>query len=300
MKKTLLAIACGLITSARAVTGDFGANYSTDSDKFTTQYLWAGAEVAGGVGLRVGTVRYTSPGIVATGETLQLTYNNTTSRSRTTGAVGLKTLRHGGGRDNYHYGNAEYEYAANEQLTVGVTVDRDVVESDASIRNQVEYLTVGVNSSYQINDAVSVTGAASNTHFNDSNDRLKLNSKVVWTVLPESGVSVYAKIAYQTDSNGGSKNYTSPERANTILAGAQIRQRYGGALYNASAEMGRVTENFQFARVGSDIYVLRVGVQSVPRSKQGVTYGISLIDLHKKGLDRYQWTGLYSWLRIEF
>lgn len=300
MKKTLLAIACMMTATAYAAVGDFGATYTTDSDKFNSQYIWAGAEVADGVGIRAGTVRYTGPSITATGETLQATYNTATTKSRTTGAVGVKSVKYDSNSRTYQYGNAEYEYDATDQLTVGINVDRDIVESDSSIRNHVEYLTIGVNSSYQVSDTVTVTAAASNTHFNDSNDRLKLNTKIVWSILPDSGVSVYARAAYQTDSNGGSRNYTSPERANTLSAGAQIRRRHGGLLYNAAVEVGRVTENFEFANIGSDLYVLRVGLQTIPKNNSPITYGLSLIDLHKTGIEQYQWTGLYSWLRIEF
>lgn len=298
MNKLLLAIVCAFLTNANAATGEVGVTYTSDSDKFNSQHIWTGAVASNGIGIRAGTVRYTSPNIVATGNTLQTTYTNNTDHSRTTGAVGIKTISYSGTNKDYLYGNAEFEYDVTKQLTIGVTVDKDLVESNASIQNKVDYLILGVNGSYQLNDEVTVTAGISNTQFSDNNNRLRLNTKVVWTVVPEYGISTYARIAYQADSNGGSKNYVSPENANTLAVGVQMRKKYAGLMFTAAAETGQVDEQFKFGQVGSEQYLFRLGVQTITKNK--LTYGVSIIDLHKNNTDKYQWTGIYSWLRIDF
>lgn len=198
------------------------------------------------------------------------------------------------------FGNAELKLLMTDSLTIGVAINRDVVDSAYSLQNGIEFTTYSADLDLLLTEELTFTSIVGLTKYSDGNDRMFVKNKLIWSFAPEYGISTYAKLIYQRDSKGGSIYYTSPDSANEIALGLQLRRPNNGLVYTAALEVGYNTENFATESISSKTYLWLLGVQTNPGRKTGVTYGASILGTTKINSSTYSWTGVNGWIKVPF
>lgn len=234
--------------------------------------------------------------------------------------------------------DVELKLILTDSLTVGLSASRDVVETaanaasgslvgytvvigDTTVQNPnitpVIVDTAAADLDLQLSDNLSTYAQVGVAHFSNDNDRLFVHSKTTYTILPEYGVSVYARLKYQHDSNPTAgrqcvgdaiwlcvtPSYFSPDQRYSVLPGIQIRQAYNGLVYTASAEAGKQWTTVAGDTSAATIYSWQLGVQTQPGKRYGTTFGVNLFGTNantNSSSDKYHWYGLYSWLKVPF
>lgn len=364
-----------------------GFNYTTDSDKFTTNAWNVGAAVSNGVGIRYGEQRsrginttvvtttdrqLIDPGTVSisqdqygfdvtqTSRELRLTFVHVDEDFEVRGSVGPKNVIssarfnkksnttttaplvvsppsdpvyvqssafvQGGSLTDTHttlVADAELRLILTDSLTVSASLSRDTVDtatavalSAAGTLTMVD--TASVDMDLQLSDNLSTYLQMGVSHFSDSNNRMFVQSKTTYTILPEYGVSVYARLKYQHDSDPRTGNtcgeaksswqcavppYYSPDQRYSASPGIQIRQAHDGLVYTASAEVGKQWTTVVGDTSTATIYSWQLGIQTQPGKRTGNTFGVNLFGTNASqlsGSPNYHWYGLYSWMKVPF
>ena len=215
-----------------------------------------------------------------------------------------------GSRDSF-IANADLKLVMTDRLTIGAAIATDVVESPASIMENVRQVYTAADADYLITENLNFNVIAGVVSFigepDANNKRPFIRTNTTWTFLPEHGVSVNFRTRNQYDTDAGSIYYFSPERLARQSVGLNIRKPYGGLVYTAGVEYG--SEQVTDAGGVKDthpIYGWQLGVQTNPGRKTGTTYGISLIGSNAAGIgnnasgggDNYYWYGLNSWIKV--
>jgi hypothetical protein len=316
MKKVLLASLIAASFSAHAqYMGTVPPNvdarffYSEDTDKFRVTTAHVGAAHKSGVGARIGYTNYQSPNLSTNSEFMQFTYVDIGDNYDFHGAFGVRNTD--ASPNPVVAGDAELRLTMTDSLTFGLSVATDSVESERGILNGTTYATVAGDMDLQLSDNLNLGAIVGITHFSDDNDRFFAKSKLTWTVLPKQGVSVFATLMGQTDTNAKAslpaeqRNYYSPDSLIQSTVGAQIRKPYNGMVYLASVEYGyRIASVSGSGDETTPVYVWVLGAQTNPGRKTGITYGVSLtgsnVSLSSANGGNYNWYGLNSWIKVPF
>lgn len=340
---------------------EVGFNYTTDSDKFTTNAWVVGAAISNGVGIQYGESRARGKDVtllsidkvdekvntVQQSKNIRLTYVNIGEDHDFHGSVGIKrtdsTVSGAGVQSSDSHdalvAEADLRLIMTDSLSVGITASRDVVDTamnaasgsaDGVVLTNANGTTVvqsvglvivdtaAVDLDLQLSDNLSTYAQVGLSHFSNNNDRLFVHSKTTYTILPEYGVSLYARIKYQQDSNPTagrqcsdaavgwlcvSPSYFSPDQRYSVLPGIQIRQAHDGLVYTASAEVGKQWTTVIGDTASATIYSWQLGVQTQPGKRTGNTFGVNLFGTNASqlsGSPNYHWYGLYSWMKVPF
>lgn len=307
MKKLLLSIAFLPILAFAQEQGtlpsftEYGFFATHDSGKFASQTAFVGAAASNGIGARVGYSHYSAPGQSFDSPFVQATYVHAGKDLSIFGAAGVKT----GVNGNVFIGQFESRKVVSESFAFGFSVNADVVESIASIKNGTSFYSIGANFDYLVAENLNVFVGLYDTEFSDNNSRQTLKTKTTWTFYPEQGVSAYVRTKDQRDSSPGKRDYFSPESSDLIVGGFQIRKFINGLVYTGAIDYG--TE--RITTLGGDVskngvYTWNLGLQTAPAKRNGVTFGAMLISsntsIASSSNENYTWYGLYSWLKIPF
>ena len=271
--------------------------HTYDSDLYKTNSLLVGGYTKDNIGAFVGYSEYSGRSFNAYSQVAEVAY-----KSRLiSGKGGVRVID---GKSNF-IGDVEHRGRISNNVSYGVSGVYDIVDSMNGINNNVRSLYTGVDIDYQPVERVSIAAVLSNTYYTDDNTRQMLRGKMSYTVVPEYGVSVYYKAKAQRDSSPGSMNYYSPKELYENSIGMAIREKVAGLVVTGAIDFGiQDATSSTNVKTNQSIHTYQVGIHTPPTIKNGVTYGVVMIQTNAgnnySSSDGYSWTGINGWVKIPF
>jgi hypothetical protein len=139
--------------------------------------------------------------------------------------------------------------------------ERNIVDSENSLRNGVTYNATTVALDYPVSERLNVAGVLGWIDFSDNNNRPLGRMKLSYVVSEEQGLAAYVRGRLYRDSNAYSGNYFSPEHYAEYLLGASVRRRIPAlrGVLSAYAEYGQERVDGS----NSSVYAWQIRYQSV-------------------------------------
>lgn len=278
-----------------------GTAYTWDSDKTSTHTVYAGAVNDNGFGARAGIHKFRTPAYSKTGESAQFKYVKL-DRSNTLVDVnvGVKQLE-----KTTPYVDINVFHKLSDKATISGILVSDVVETEKSVKNGINFTTALADVGYNITDRLNFSFIGGASQFSDGNTRAIIRTKTSYAIVPEHGVSVYFRTRDHFDSKPESPNYFSPKQLSQQVMGAQIRKSFGSVQVYTFFDVGNETL-YRETTTSSPIYTAGATVQSTPWTRGGTTFGATAIRTSSSassslvGGDGYNWNGVYAWVKIPF
>ena len=192
-------------------------------------------------------------------------------RDRATGA-GIAAsigLVHVDGHDR-GVADAVVNHRFSAQTTGELILQRDFVATRAALDAGVTHAFVAASVDHTFSDRWTGILLAGGQHFSDSNDRAHLRGWLIYSLLPEYGVSLQARVRAYESSRPGGPLYFNPERYETADFGVRLRRSIGdwrvfGLLAAGEERIDRTTTNpTHFAQLNADRVLsgdIRAGVR---------------------------------------
>jgi hypothetical protein len=229
-----LAVLCACSAQAQSVSGGFFA--SQDSDDFRESKQTLGYTTASGWGVRAGALRYTAPGWAASGNLAAATYKQV-NKSRTLDAS-LGAARVAG--TNYWVGALDYMEHVTPATAVGLSMERDLVNSIRGIDNGVHFTAVAAVLDHAFNEQFNVGVAAGTALFSNDNQRPILRTRWNYSINERYGINAYVRTRSYHNTNAYRPEYFSPERLHEASAGVSSRFEVAQAfVLSASIDAGQ-------------------------------------------------------------
>ncbi|MDR5746447.1 hypothetical protein QCE73_25065 [Caballeronia sp. LZ029] len=258
------ALALGALGTARAQShdapGKYGAPigdvfYSNDSDHFEEERANLGYLFPNGWGVGTSITHYSAPGWSATGRGAYGQYYQHDAKQTVDGRLGVMDT------DGHTTvtGTLDYMRHLTADTGLGVSVGRDVVDSEAGIEKGLTYNSLLLVFDHQFTSRVSVGVAAGALLFSDDNTRPLLRTRWTYELVENSGLNAYVKTRTYYDTNPDQGNYFSPRWLNEASGGVSWRTAVGDkAIFFVNADAGR--QNLPDA--ASNIWSVRGGAQN--------------------------------------
>ena len=207
------------VSTACAQALQFKLAASHDSDQFDEWKLTAGYTDAQGRGLQAGTLRYSALGWSRTGGHLAGTYHHTSQRWTTDAHLGLTQLaghQHG-------VGALDTLYRWRPDTSVGISVERDLVNSQRGIEDGLTYLGLSLVADHAFTERFNVGLAVGSSWFSGDNRRDLLRTR--WNLLLDDsyGLNAFVKTRHYRNSHPGQAAYFSPRSLQELAAGLSVR-----------------------------------------------------------------------------
>jgi hypothetical protein len=180
------------VSTACAQALQFKLAASHDSDQFDEWKLTAGYTDAQGRGLQAGTLRYSALGWSRTGEHLAGTYHHSSPRWTTDAHLGLTQLaghQHG-------VGALDTLYRWRPDTSVGISVERDLVNSQRGIEDGLTYLGLSLVADHAFTERFNVGLAVGSSWFSGDNRRDLLRTR--WNLLLDDSYGLNAFVNWQS------------------------------------------------------------------------------------------------------
>lgn len=271
--------------------------HTYDSDSYKTNSLLIGGYTKENIGAFVGYSEYSSRSFTEYSQVAEVAYKS----SIISGKGGARVIN---GHSNF-IGDVEHRGRLSNNLSYGVSGVYDIVDSINGIKNNIRSFYTGMDIDYQPVERVSIAGVLSNTYYTDDNTRQMLRGKMSYVVVPEYGVSVYYKAKAQHDTSPGSKNYYSPKELYENSIGVSIRERFASVVVTGAIDFGiQDATSSNNVKTNQSIHTYQLGIQTSPTTKNGVTYGVVMIQTNSgnnyNSSDGYSWAGINGWVKIPF
>lgn len=235
----LLGGACSAAGAQPAVDAELRA--TRDSDDFSERTLALGWTSSAGAGLRVGAMRYTAPGWQRSGRLLAATYRRHAAGSRldlSAGAAELGDFTHG-------VGSLEYLRELSPGSSLGVSAERNYVDSVRSIESGVRFTHVALVGDHRFGERFDVGVSAGALRFSNDNTRRQLRTRWNFSLHEPWGLNLFLKTRHHWNSHPYRPEYFSPERLQELSLGLSSRVAVAGALVlSLQADAGRQRTEF--------------------------------------------------------
>jgi hypothetical protein len=237
-----------------AVTGD--ALFSNDSDHFEEVRSNLGYLFANGWGLGASITYYDAPDwSAAYGRGLYGQYRQHDAQQTIDARVGvMDTDGH-----TTPIGTVDYMRKITLNTSLGVSAERDVVDSIRGIEQGLTYNSLMLVLDHQFTPRFSVGAVAGAMWFSDDNTRPMLRTRWSYELLANSGLNAYIKTRNYYDSNPDQGNYYSPRWLAEYSGGLSWRTALGDkAVFFVSADLGHQNTDSG----GNNIWGARAGFQN--------------------------------------
>lgn len=185
-----------------------GIDASDDSDGFREYKPWAQYEAANSWGLRAAWQHYSINNWSTTGRSLYLTHRAQQGAWSSNGRVGLnRSAAH-----SHIVGAWDGMYQFTAQTAAGMSVERDVVNSQRGLERGLTATTAVAVLDHQLHPRLSLGLAAGSTWFSDDNRRDVLRSRWTFTLHEPQGWYAYAITRHYQNSKPYQGAYFAPER----------------------------------------------------------------------------------------
>lgn len=142
------------------------------------------------------------------------------------------------GKVEFH-GEGTWNFRFTEKAGAELIGSRDAVETIGALKQAILSNFVAVSIDYALTDRLTVIGMPTYQRFTDGNDRRGGRAWLIYSLLPEYGIGVEAKVqAYGSTGNSGGL-YFNPEQYERYEIGLRLRRAIGDWRVIASADYGR-------------------------------------------------------------
>lgn len=274
-----------------------GIDASDDSDGFREYKPWAQYEAANGWGLRAAWQHYSINDWSATGRSLYLTHRAQQGAWSSNGRVGLN--RSAGHSHLVGAWDGMYQFTA--QTAAGMSVERDVVNSQRGLERGLTATTAVAVLDHQLHPRLSLGLAAGSTWFSDDNRRDVLRSRWTFTLHEPQGWYAYAITRHYQNSKPYQGAYFAPERFREAALGLLWKKAVSDHLViSANADWGRQYIEGQ----GQRLWHWGLYLSSPHRAAIQWKVGISSSKDHASSLNggdtSYRYTSAVAHIRIPF
>ena len=226
-------LATATSAAAQFVTGTFF--YSRDSDSFEEFRLGAGFTADNGFGLAAGAVRFNAPGWSENGALLAGTYKENSRIRQVDANIGVLDLA----GQHHAVGGLDYLHRWESGNAFGVSVERNIVNSQGGVEDEILQNTVALVGDYAFSPSFNVGLAGGVICFSGGNTRPVLRTRWNYELDPQFGLNAYLKTRSYTNSEPDQPQYYSPSRLNEASLGLSSRWLAApGVVLSASADGG--------------------------------------------------------------
>ncbi|MGL6111888.1 MAG: hypothetical protein ACRC2B_17490 [Rubrivivax sp.] len=282
-------VLAALWASATAANAQFvngGVYWSHDSDSFDEVRVSAGYTGEHGFGLAAGAVRYSAPGWSANGALLAGTYKENSLERQIDASLGVAQID----GQTYAVGGLEYLARWPTGHALGLSFERQIVNSQGGIEDGIVYNSLAVVGDYAFTPLFNLGLAGGSTFFSDGNERPFLRSRWSYSLDEQYGLNAYLKTRSYRNSEPDRPQYYSPARLNEASLGLSSRWRASERLvFSAWLDAG-----MQYTDSGDEpIWGAFVGLAS-PRS-EAIRWNIGLLATNTASLLTSQ-SGAYRYV----
>ncbi|RKP56579.1 hypothetical protein [Pararobbsia silviterrae] len=263
-----------------AVTGNF--LYSDDSDSFQEERTNLGYMFSNGWGIDTSVTHFSSPGWSATGAGLFGLYREHDAQQTVDAKLGVMDTK----GETTVLGSVDYMRQVTSDTGLGVSAERDVVDSIEGLDKGLTYTSLALVLDHQFTPRFSVGAVAGAFFFSDNNTRPLLKTRWNYELIANSGLNFYIKTWTYSNSNPNNGDYYAPRWLNEYSGGLSWRTALGDkAVFFASADVGRQNSsnganNIWGARIGLENHRSRakqaqwqIAVETTNDSSAGLTSG---------------------------
>ncbi|MDR2031254.1 MAG: hypothetical protein LBP86_03125 [Azoarcus sp.] len=210
--------------------------FSHDSDKFDEARISLGYRYANGWGVNANLARYRAPDWSASGRCLAATYARREASRSLEAALGATRT----GNHTMLAGRFDYLQSLTENTALGLSAERDVVDSVQGINQGIAYTTLMLVADHNFGPRSNVGIATGQTWFSDDNRRPILRMRWNYELLPEHGLSAYLKTRHYRNTRPYHGNYYAPERLGEASLGLSWRTALNDhVVFFTGADAGR-------------------------------------------------------------
>lgn len=182
--------------------------FSHDTDQFNENIVAAGYRFANGFGVDALATYYRAPdNWSANGQGLRATYARKITEREINASLGV----HDVGSHQLLAGNLDYLERLNRDSAIGLSLERDIVDSVKGIDKGITYTALMLVLEHQFTPRFGVGAAAGTTFFSDSNSRPIIRMRWNYDLLPDDGLSTYLKLRYYENTRSYQGNYYAPD-----------------------------------------------------------------------------------------
>lgn len=287
----LVFLSSGLV-QAQGVSGRVFASH--DSDGFDEKIATVGYQSLSGFGLKVGAMGYQAPGWSANGTLLGGTYLYDGSERRVDANLGMARLA---GRD-FAVGGIDYLRPIGVGTSVGLSVERNYLNSILGIRDGLTYNQLAAVADYAFNSRFNVGLAGGSTLFSDDNRRPFLRTRWNYELDPARGLNAYLKTRSYQNSSPQRPEYFSPGRLNEVSVGLSTRV----AVAERFVLSAKVDAGTQHADGGAEnIWSYSIGIGALRNAP--IIWGLSLEGSNTaqfSAAGAYRYTSLLGHVNVPF
>lgn len=293
----LPAMACAQGIAAPLPAVSVGVDASDDSDGFTEFKPWTQYEAASGWGLKAGWQDYRMQGWSATGRSLMVTHRKQTPQYQWQAQIGAnRTAGH-----SLAVGMLDAMYYVSAATAMGVSLERDVVNSRRGLESGLHYDAAMLVLDHQFHPRLSLGVAAGASWFSNDNRRDLLRTRWTFTLDEERGWYAYAKTRHYRNSNPLRPEYFSPERFNEASLGLLWRTALNDSVVlSANVDRGRQSIDGR----GQSAWSAGLFLSSPRRAAVQWKVGFETSQDHASALraseDGYRYTSFVAQVRIPF
>lgn len=142
--------------------------------------------------------------------------------------------------------DSQYSVSLTDSARGELMVNRDRVETQNSINNNVFYTMAGASLEYTPLKRLTLVGMGGDMFFSDTNTRAFMRLKAIYDLIPDYGVTAQLRYRQYHDSNVNvTNNYFNPENYYEGMFALGIRKRIQGWVVNGTAGLGQQGINNQ-------------------------------------------------------
>ncbi len=136
--------------------------------------------------------------------------------------------------------DSQYSFELQTKTKVELILNRDRVETQKSLENDISYTMLALNVDHEISKNLTAVGMIGNMSFSDSNSRPFIRLKLIADVMPDYGINFQLRFRqyHSTDINV-QRNYFNPEDYHEAMALIGFRQWIQGWVLTGSLGYGK-------------------------------------------------------------
>ena len=143
-----------------------------------------------------------------------------------------------GGRTKFH-GEGDWNIRFSKATGVELIANRDAVETAQALQSGILANFFAASFDHAVTERLTVIGMPTYRRFSDGNEQTGLRGWIIYTLVPDYGLSVNLKArGYESATNGGGA-YFSPDRYERGEIGLRLRRAVGDWRVFATADLGK-------------------------------------------------------------
>lgn len=216
------AAACAQLLGQPGAAGMVTARWhaSKDTDDFSVRRAAVGYLWNKGWGLEARTSHYSAPGWDASGTAVSGVYHSQT-KERLLGARLGSDVTNG---SQTTIGMLDYLRYLSPTTAVGISLERDVIDSVRSIESGINYTAGMLVLDHAFGPRASVGASLGNIWYSDGNERRQLRTRWNYELIQESGLNSYVKTRHFRNTEPYNGYYFAPEEAEEYSLGLSWRK----------------------------------------------------------------------------